>query len=1300
MAAFNTSIRAGLGSSMGPLGSKAGTDYGLGLGRGVKTGMGNVAATVKAQSDAAAAAVRDASAKVAAARDVEAKAAGNVRVAELKLQEVRDRASASASQVAAAEERLATAERAAGVAAEKTAVASRELGAAQFESANASEEAGVKITTMSDRAMIAGAKVRESMAGAGKAIMGLGVLGAGIGAADFLVKGVQNATKFQKSMNLLVTAGGEAKSAMGLVSSGIEGIATQTGTSLDQLSEGMYTVEKAGLRGADGLKVLRAAAEGAKDENVDLSTMTNALTSVMRSYNLPASAAVKTMNEMIAASGASKTSMAGFAGALSTVMPLASAAHLSFAQIGGAIATLTSHGTSADEATQELSNTIRNLVAPNRVAVNEMAQFGIQSNLVATQIGKKGLQGTLEELSQTVLQRMGPAGTVLLKAFNQSKVAAGDASQMYASMNSRFGTYVDNYSEAGTIFTITLSKLMSEIKDGTISSKDYLAAISGLSPTMKSQVQQFVVTQNKAQGFNSELRAGGNAAQTYNEAIKKMTGGATGLTTTLMLTGGSAHTFTDAVNAIATAGQHAGANITAWASTQKTFSVQMDRFRESVQVAGVQIGAQLLPPLTKFVTTVANGVIGLDSFVSKNSAWIKPVAAGLGILAGALGAVVVGVKAWTLAQTALDVVMNANPIGVVITAVVGLGLALVVVYKNSQTFRDVVHDAMHDVVVAVQAVGAAGTWLWKNALLPAFNGVSAVVKDAWNSVIHPVFTAINSFVRNDLGPTITWLWKTIIQPAFQAEAAYIKWWWNTVSAIFDLAVNIIRRTLGPAFTWLWTEVVRPTFTSIGNFIQNTWTNVLRPTFTAVDNFLRNTVGPVFTWLWRNAIQPQLQNIAAGASALWNKGIKPAFQGIASTVQAVWKNIIQPVFNTLSTAIRTDIPAAFRVGVAAIGKAWSTVQAVAEAPVRFVVETVLNNGLIAAFNWVAGKVGSKSISPIPLPKGFATGGQISGPGGPTDDQVPIWASPGEYMVNARSAKKHHQLIEAINGDRLPGFSLGGDIGGIWNSIKGAAGDIWSAITNPVDLLKKLAGSALGKLGSIQGNALGDMAAAVPGDLLTMMAAKVKSWLSLKPKPVGGIPGGLPSGSGSASVRAEQAYALSLFPAFGWPASDMPSLINLWNGESGWNPRAYNATSGATGIPQSLPASKMASAGADYMTNPDTQIRWGLGYIKSAYGDPATTYAKWLSREPHWYDQGGYLQPGTSMVRNDTGKPEPVFSADQWSTLRAAALPDRNGSPGGETHYHTHIEPRTSNIDLAELQAYDQRKAVLARIGRRS
>ncbi|MET0725232.1 MAG: hypothetical protein ABWY36_02705 [Leifsonia sp.] len=96
---------------------------------------------------------------------------------------------------------------------------------------------------------------------------------------------------------------------------------------------------------------------------------------------------------------------------------------------------------------------------------------------------------------------------------------------------------------------------------------------------------------------------------------------------------------------------------------------------------------------------------------------------------------------------------------------------------------------------------------------------------------------------------------------------------------------------------------------------------------------------------------------------------------------------------------------------------------------------------------------------------------------------------------------------------------------------------------------------------------------------------------------------------------QAIARDMLPAFGWGDDQFGCLVALWGRESGWNANAYNASSGAGGIPQALPASKMASAGADWQTNPATQIRWGLGYIAGRYGSPCGAWD--TSEAQGWY-----------------------------------------------------------------------------------
>ena len=96
---------------------------------------------------------------------------------------------------------------------------------------------------------------------------------------------------------------------------------------------------------------------------------------------------------------------------------------------------------------------------------------------------------------------------------------------------------------------------------------------------------------------------------------------------------------------------------------------------------------------------------------------------------------------------------------------------------------------------------------------------------------------------------------------------------------------------------------------------------------------------------------------------------------------------------------------------------------------------------------------------------------------------------------------------------------------------------------------------------------------------------------------------------------KAFALGLLREKGFDYNQFSCLVKLWQRESNWRWNAKNRSSGAYGIPQALPATKMATAGADWLTNPETQVRWGLKYIESRYGNPC---AALLHSDIHnWY-----------------------------------------------------------------------------------
>ncbi|KJK54814.1 hypothetical protein UK12_32660 [Saccharothrix sp. ST-888] len=98
--------------------------------------------------------------------------------------------------------------------------------------------------------------------------------------------------------------------------------------------------------------------------------------------------------------------------------------------------------------------------------------------------------------------------------------------------------------------------------------------------------------------------------------------------------------------------------------------------------------------------------------------------------------------------------------------------------------------------------------------------------------------------------------------------------------------------------------------------------------------------------------------------------------------------------------------------------------------------------------------------------------------------------------------------------------------------------------------------------------------------------------------------------AASAATPQEIAASIVPA-----NQLASFSNIISHESGWNVSATNPSSGSYGLGQALPATKMASAGADWKTNPATQIKWAYNYMNERYGSPNAAWSFWAAH--HWY-----------------------------------------------------------------------------------
>jgi TP901 family phage tail tape measure protein len=824
---------------------------------------------------------------------------------------------------------------------------------------------GFKTGAAESKTIMRGLSGEQGTAGVSKGFKAMGAV-ATAGALALGVASVHMAGDFDASMTRMVTSAGETKANLGMVSDGVLKLAVDTGTSTTQLAQGLYMIESAGYHGAAGLNVLRASAQGARAEGADLNEVANAVTSALNAYHLPASQAVAVTDQLVATVSSGKMRMQDLASSISSVLPVAAAARISLSQVGGAIATMTMQGMSADQATQDLAFTIRSLQAPSGVARQAMASLGLSGTDLAQNLGTRGLTGTLQMVSDAILHHMGPDGLVLLSTFNESKAASQSLNTMLAAMPK------------------SVRDLATQFQSGSITASQYSKAIKQLPVDQQVLGQQFETTLKRADGFQAALKNGSSTSKTFTAVLSQVMGGATGLNTALLLTGGNAKVFSGNVKTVSDAAKAAGANVNGWSDIQGTFNFKLSKLKETAEVTGIRIGNVLIPAIMAAVgffgkhqnaALALAGVIGgvlLASMVNFAVATTVATAKGAVFLAQTIAATVadwaetVAITAMVVAENVasaatavLDAVMDANPIVLIVLALVALGAALYEAYEHVGPFRRIVQDAFH-------AVGAAATWLWNNAIKPAWNGIVAGFKwvgstavEMWQGYIEPAIHGIGaaaSWLYNNailpaahgitaavhaVGAAASWLWRDIFEPvgqgiAYMLEAVgetvgYI--WSNILEPIFGFFVALLRFQVAVAL-FVVRKVAEEAWRGIAAVAKWAWENVLRPTWNALVAGTR-AVGAAGVWLWNEAIKPAIQGIATGALWLWNNAVKPAWAGIVVATHAVgaaavwlWDNAFKPTINALGAAAlwlwHNVIEASWRGMGAAIQYAWTNV----------------------------------------------------------------------------------------------------------------------------------------------------------------------------------------------------------------------------------------------------------------------------------------------------------------------------------------------------------------------------------------
>jgi TP901 family phage tail tape measure protein len=178
----------------------------------------------------------------------------------------------------------------------------------------------------------------------------------------------------------------------------------------EALAKAMFLVESAGYHGASGLNVMKAAAEGAKIGGADATVVADGLTTALKDYNIPASQAAATTSKLVATVAAGKTNMGDLSGALAHVLPFAAGLKISFNDVMGAMATMTAQGIHAADSATYLKFTMMSLANETPKGRKALDAVGLSAEKVHDDLSKKGLSGTLAEITAAVGKHF-PAGS-------------------------------------------------------------------------------------------------------------------------------------------------------------------------------------------------------------------------------------------------------------------------------------------------------------------------------------------------------------------------------------------------------------------------------------------------------------------------------------------------------------------------------------------------------------------------------------------------------------------------------------------------------------------------------------------------------------------------------------------------------------------------------------------------------------------------------------------------------------------------------------------------------------------------
>jgi len=396
-------------------------------------------------------------------------------------------------------------------------------------------------------------------------------------------------------------------------------------------------------------------------------------------------------------------------------------------------------------------------------------------------------------------------------------------------------------------------------------------------------------------------------------------------------------------------------------------------------------------------------------------------------------AVAIATRAWAVAQLALNVVMSANPIALVVIAIAALVAGIVIAYRNSNTFRQIV-DA------AFRAVAAAGKFMWDSVLKPVFNFFSAALAAGGRGL--SVYLGIAKAVWSGIAAAGKAMWDNVLKPIFGFLGTSIS------------AGGVLFRA--------YLAIAKAVWSGISSAVSAGW-NAIKPLF----NFLGNAIG-----------------VSGTAFKVYLGIAKDVWNGVSGAVGAGW-NKISGFFGQLKNGIGL-VGGAFGAGANAIRSAWNKVQDYTKAPINFVIGTVYNKGIVGLWNKVMDWLHLPGNLRLGTLQGLASGGPMPvRPGifnkptaivGEGNSSYPEYVIPTDPKYRGRA-----QALWQAAGGNLQMLQFGGIIDSVKSIASKAVNlgkDAIDLITNPGAIWDRLVKQFVPSAEGLRDSPWGHAAAEIP------------------------------------------------------------------------------------------------------------------------------------------------------------------------------------------------------------------------------